>query len=256
VRCRPLPGALLQYACTDVHYLLYIADCLGVELARRDGQLTGTPSLQQGAQQAQQHLEAGQGLQEAGQGLQEAGQGLQEEQQAYSEQGGTHSGSSSGSAAPEEGSSNKAREAAQPAGSEAAGTAGGPSASLFRELHPGSKLWHAVQRSQALSLNVYRPLAPRAAAELAALTVMRRHISELRAAGQLERPEASRDESADSAGANGARGAVCLNAAERREVEVVGDCVFALCEWRDALARSLDEGGKGMGSPLMPWSPA
>lgn len=42
---------------------------------------------------------------------------------------------------------------------------------------------------QGLSLNLYRPPAPHAAIEAAALAVMRRHISKLRSIGQLERPE-------------------------------------------------------------------
>ncbi|XP_057956377.1 protein RRP6-like 3 isoform X2 [Malania oleifera] len=42
-RQRPLSAEMVQYACTDAHYLLYIADCLTAELKQRDNENTASP---------------------------------------------------------------------------------------------------------------------------------------------------------------------------------------------------------------------
>ena len=116
--CRPLPEALLRYARTDVHYLLYIADCLGLELARRDAAAAQglEPAVAKGQRQAELGLQLQQG------GAAEAGEG----------RGPGENGCSAGGAEP----------------AAAAGGPAPPGTPLFRQLLPGTRLWHAVQRSQ------------------------------------------------------------------------------------------------------------
>ncbi|GAB4817041.1 hypothetical protein N2152v2_004087 [Parachlorella kessleri] len=257
-RQRPLPEPLLRYARADVHYLLFIADCLGRELAQRDGLHSPVMTEQPGgsAEQGDSEVE-GSESEGAGAGDDAATSGTTREARGH-------------------GSSNLLLRAAHGGlGNQAETSSSGLEDQAPRQqqaqLLAGTRFWHAVRRSQALSLSRHRPLAPRAAAEQAALAVMRRHVSELREAGRLERPESARliarrsgsGEEALVAGLssgsqtcspggsgsmatnNGGRTAgarLCLNNAERRELELVGDGVFALCEWRDAVARELDEG--------------
>lgn len=101
------------------------------------------------------------------------------------------------------------------------GGGGGGGAAEGARLDPASPLGRAVQRSQAVALQLYAPPAPGQAAAAAAMALTRAAV----------RARRGRD------------GALrVLGGAEAREVEALGDCIFTLCEWRDAEARRVDDG--------------
>lgn len=81
-----------------------------------------------------------------------------------------------------------------------------------------SRLHRAVHRSQAVTLSLYKPTPPGAAIAGAALALVRQYVGEA-----LERH---------------AR----LTPEQVHQLETVADCVHALASWRDAAARSQDEG--------------
>eukprot|EP00887_Chlorella_sp_A99_P000972 scaffold5.g972.t1 len=99
---------------------------------------------------------------------------------------------------------------------------------LAAAMAPGMALHKAVHRSQALSLSAYAAPRPEAAASAAALALLRQHLAAARAA-------------AAAAAGGAAPPPPALARAQARAHEALADCLHALCAWRDAAARSLDE---------------
>ena len=81
-----------------------------------------------------------------------------------------------------------------------------------------SRLRRAVHRSQAVTLSLYQPTPPAAAVAGAALVIDRRHVGAVMERYARLTPE------------------------QVHQLETVADCVHALSSWRDAAARSADEG--------------
>lgn len=220
---RPLPPHLVEYARRDVHHLLDIADQLGQLLLQEGGGGTVVPADEGQLQHGQRaevrdglssfcstpasHTGAAREVAAGNRGLTMAAAGLATGAAGAAPSIEQHSGAVGTSL--QQGRAQPSVVALCPAAQQALQLA-------IADCH--SRLHRAVHRSQAVTLSLYQPAPPAAAVAGSAVTLTRRYIG-----GMLERH---------------AR----LTPVQVRQLEAVSDCVHVLASWRDAAARSEDEG--------------
>ena len=246
---RPLPAGLVEYARRDVRHMLHIADCLGEMLLQEPQPQQRVPPalLPQWQQQLGEEAAAEEDAGAAGSDVAEAADGSEEEGSDVGEAAEDvliELAAAEYASAPAEdavvaetevsAASLEAAEAdkqpqdqqqqlllqqePQPAPPSIVELSPAASQALAAALAPQSRLWRAVQRSQAVTLTLHQPTPPAAAVAVAATGLMRRHI--LATLEQHAR----------------------LTAEQLQHLEAVADCVHVLAGWRDAAARAADHG--------------
>jgi hypothetical protein len=168
---------MIEYARTDVHYLLFLADVLGAELEKLD-----QPSLRPSVHSSGRHpgVEPGTQPRSVRSRASSKSSGGSGGSRASSKSSGGSGGSTSAPLMAAELSGVRTEEAAEVAGVRGDGTMGGrstpiplPPSPYPAHPPPAPLLKHVVEQSQALTLNIYRPTTRHAAAESAALGLLR-----------------------------------------------------------------------------------